>query len=206
MRQSHFAALLTIPAAIIALGLAGCGDAVVVQRTDNDAVRDLSGNWNKTDSQLTAKALIAKALAQSWADDFRTAHNGAKPIIKIGRIRVEVPGEVIDTDIFTNALVTALQESGKVRVVAANSENDQAREERKQQDVNASETTRKESFQELGSDYLLVGKIATQNDQQGGQQQKFYAVSIRLTDVKTQEQIGFWNKEITKDVSRNNYK
>jgi PBP1b-binding outer membrane lipoprotein LpoB len=203
MRLSNLAALLTIPAAYIALS--GCGDAVVVHRTDNDAVRDLSGNWNKTDSQLTAKALIAKAMAQSWADDFKAAHN-AKPIIKIGRIRVEVPGEVIDTDVFTNALVTALQESGKVRVVAANAENDQAREERKQQDVNASEATRKESFQELGSDYLLVGKIATQNDQQGGQQQKFYAVSIRLTDVKTQEQIGFWNKEITKDVSRNNYK
>jgi len=204
MRQAYSAALLAIPVAVIAL--AGCGDPVVVHRTDNDAVRDLSGNWNKTDSQLTAKSLIEKAMAQSWADDFRTAHNGAKPIIKIGRIRVEVPGEVIDTDVFTNALVTALQESGKVRVVASNAENDQARDERKQQDVNASEATRKESFQELGSDYLLVGKIATQNDQQGGQQQKFYAVSIRLTDVKTQEQIGFWNKEITKDVSRSNYK
>lgn len=203
MRPSHLAALLAIPLAVIAI--AGCGDAVVVQRTDNDAVRDLSGNWNKTDSKLTAQALIAKALAQSWADDFKTAHN-AKPIIKIGRIKVEVPGEVIDTDIFTQALVQALQESGKVRVVASNAENDQAREERKQQDVNASEATRKESFQELGADYLLVGKIATQNDQQGGQQQKFYATSIRLTDVKTQEQIGFWTKEITKDVSRKNYK
>ncbi len=204
MRPSFFAALLAIPAAVIAL--AGCGDPVVVNRTDNDAVRDLSGNWNKTDSKITAKELIAKALSQSWADDFRTAHNSNKPVVKIGRIRVEVPGEVIDTDVFTNALVTALQESGKVRVVASNAENDQAREERKQQDVNASEATRKESFQELGSDFLLVGKIATQNDQQGGKQQKFYAVSIRLTDVKTQEQIGFWNTEITKDVSRSNYK
>src|SRR5271170_7299449 len=107
MRQSHLAARLTIPVVLIALASCG-GDPVVVHRTDNDAVRDLSGNWNKTDSKLTAKDLIAKAMAQSWADDFKTAHNGNKPIIKIGRIRVELPGEVIDTDVFTNALVTAL--------------------------------------------------------------------------------------------------
>jgi penicillin-binding protein activator len=205
MRHSHLAAVFAVPVALVAL--AGCGDdAVTVHRTDTNAVRDLSGNWNATDAQETAKALIAKAMAQPWADDFRAAHNNTKPVIKIGRIRVEVPGEVIDTDIFTDDLVTALQESGKVKVVASNAENDQAREERKQQDVHASDATRKESFQETGSDFLLVGTIKTQNDQQGGQQQKFYAITIKVTDVKTQEQIGFWSHKIEKDVSRANYK
>lgn len=205
MRPLPLTCLALVPAALLLL--AGCGgDGVAVRRTDSDAVRDLSGNWNATDSQTTARALIAKALSQSWADDFRAAHNGAKPVIKIGRIIVEVPGEVIDTDIFIDDLVTAIHENGKARVVASNKENDQAREERKQQDVHASEGTRKESFQEIGADYLLVGTIKTQNDQQGGQQQKFYSTTIKVTDVKTQEQIGFWNHKIAKDVSRDKYK
>lgn len=204
MRHSSLSICLSAAAAVALL--AGCGDdGVTVTRTDSNAVRDLSGNWNATDVQTTAQDLIAQAMRKSWADDFRAAHNGAKPVIKIGRIVVEA-NEVIDTDLLTNDLVEAIQENGKARVVASNKENDQAREERKQQDVQASEATRKESFQELGADFLLIGTIKTQNDQQGGKQQKFYVTTIKVTDVKTQEQIGFWTHKIAKDVSRSNYK
>jgi PBP1b-binding outer membrane lipoprotein LpoB len=193
---------LTIALLVPALAMmSGCGDTKVTRESPN-SVRDLSGNWNATDSRETAEALINQFLTRSWADDFRTAHNGQKPIVKIGRIVVRSNGDVIATDIFTNDLITALVDSGKARAVASNSETDQAREERKEQDVHASEATRKESFQELGADFLILGAINVQDDQDGGRKQKFYAVDLQLTDIKTQEQVASASKKISKYVER----
>jgi hypothetical protein len=194
--------LLTVALLVPVLAvMSGCGDTQVTRESPN-SVRDLSGNWNATDSRETAEAVTTQFLTRSWADDFRVAHNGQKPVVKIGRITVRSNGDVIATDIFTNDLITALVDSGKARAVASNSETDQAREERKQQDVHASEATRKESFQELGADFLIQGVINVQDDQDGDRKQKFYAVDLKMTDIKTQEQVASASKKISKYVKR----
>lgn len=183
--------------------LSGCGETKV-DRTSANAVRDLSGKWNATDSRETAEALIAKALASPWADDFTKQHN-RKPVVKVGEIKVRVD-EVVNTEIFTDDLITALVNSGKAKAVSATSDSAQARQERKEQDVNASEQTRKESFQEIGADFLILGTISAQNDQEANKQQKFYAISLKLTDIKTQELVGIFNHKIAKDVDRADWK
>jgi hypothetical protein len=177
----------------------GCGEQKIT-RTDENAVIDISGNWNATDSRLVAEALIAQALQSPWADDFKKVNNRT-PVVKIGRIKPITNGDVINTNIFADDLVRALISSGKARAVASTSEVDQAREERKEQDVHASEATRKPGFQEIGTDYLIIGTIEVQDDQADGKRQKFYSTTIKLTDVKTQEQIPF-NKKISKVVER----
>ncbi len=191
-------ALILLPTALALT--TGCGDQKIT-RTDENAVIDLSGNWNATDSRLVAEALIAQALQSPWADDFKKANNRT-PVVKIGRIKPVTNGDVINTDIFANDLVRAIVNSGKARAVASTSESDQAREERKEQDVHASETTRKPGFQETGTDYLIIGTINVQDDQAGGKRQKFYSTDLKLTDVKTQEQVWFGNKKISKLVER----
>lgn len=178
----------------------GCGDQKIT-RTDENAVIDLSGNWNATDSRFVAESLITQALQSPWADDFKKANNRT-PVVKIGRIKPITNGDVINTDIFANDLVRAIVNSGKARAVASTSESDQAREERKEQDVHAGEATRKPGFQETGTDYLIIGTINVQDDQAGGKRQKFYSTDLKLTDVKTQEQVWFGNKKISKLVER----
>ncbi|MBA3698336.1 MAG: penicillin-binding protein activator LpoB [Planctomycetes bacterium] len=178
----------------------GCGGKTV-NRTDENAVIDLSGNWNATDSRMVADALIADCLEFPWADQFKVKNNRI-PVVKTGRIKVVTNGDVVNTEIFTNDLQRALLRSGKAQPVASNSETDQAREERKDQDVNASETTRKESFQETGSDFLIIGTINVQDDQEGGTKQKFYSVDLKMTDVKTQQQVWIGNKKISKLIKR----
>jgi hypothetical protein len=194
------AALLLAP---VALTVTGCGETKV-SRTDNRAVRDLSGRWNATDSRETAEDLIAQALKGAWIENFVKTNN-RNPTVKIGKITVRVD-EVINTEIFTNDLIRALVNSGRVDVVASSSETEQARQERKEQDVNASEATRKESFQEVGADFIIIGTIASQNDQEDNLQQKFYSVDLKVTDIKTQKQVGFWNHKVTKDVERSSWK
>ncbi|HEX3133289.1 MAG TPA: penicillin-binding protein activator LpoB [Planctomycetota bacterium] len=191
------AALILLPAAIALT--TGCGQTVT--RTEENAVIDLSGNWNATDSRQTADAMIADCLEFPWADQFKVKNNRI-PVVKTGRIKVVTNSDVVNTEIFTNDLQRALLRSGKAQPVASNSENDQAREERKEQDVNASETTRKESFQETGCDFLIIGTINVQDDQHGGKKQKFYSVDLKMTDVKTQQQVWIGNKKISKLVER----
>ncbi len=188
-------AALTAPT----IAVTGCGKTV--ERVDQNTVVDLSGDWNDVDSKQTAEAMIADSLKRPWADDFRTKKT-RNPTVKVGRVVVRTDGDVINTEIFTNDLVREFINSGKVDVVASTNDTDQTRAERADQDKNASEATRKESFQEQGSDFLLTGSIGVQNDQEGSEKVKFYSVDLKLTDVQSQRQVWIGNKKIKKIVKR----
>jgi penicillin-binding protein activator len=205
MRQFIAPLIATCCLSATLLIMSSCGDETTVRRTESDATRDLSGNWNATDSRLTAEALIADCISRPWMDNFNKANNRL-PVVKVGRVKVVTNGDVINTEIFTTDLVRALINSGRAEAVASTSEVDQAREERKQQDVNASEATRKEGFQEIGADFLIIGTINVQDDQAGGKMQKFYSTDLKMTDIKTQKQVWIGNHKIAKDVTRSNYK
>ncbi len=97
-------------------------------------------------------------------------------MIKIGRM-VNKSDEDISTRIFTDDIRSALINSGDVKVVASSDETENSREERRDQDVNASAETRRESFQETGCDVLLTGSIDVQHDIAGERKQKFYSVN-----------------------------
>jgi penicillin-binding protein activator len=198
MRTLLAASLILLPTALALT--TGCGGTTIT-RTEENAVIDLSGNWNATDSRQVADALIADCLDFPWAEQFKMKNNRV-PTVKTGRIKVITNGDVVNTEIFTNDLQRALLRSGKAQPVSSNSETDQAREERKDQDINASEETRKESFQETGADFLIIGTINVQDDQAGGTRQKFYSVDLKMTDVKTQQQVWIGNKKISKLVER----
>lgn len=179
--------------------LAGCGKTV--SRENPKTVYDLSGNWNDIDSQQTAEVMIAKSMLSPWADNFIAAHK-KNPTVKVGRVVVRTDGDVINTEIFTNDLVRAFINSGKVDVVASSGDTEQTRAERAEQDKNASESTRKESFQEQGCDFLLTGSIGVQNDQEGDQQIKFYSVDLSLTDIQSQKKVWMDNNKFKKKINR----
>ena len=199
VRAALAAAVLASP-----LALTGCGETTV-NRTDPNAVRDLSGNWNATDSQQVATTVIADITNAPWIGQFQQK-NGRNPVIKIGKI-YNRSTEDISTKVFTNDIRRSLLNTGKVDLVASTDESQQARDERKDQDINASAETRKESFQETGADFLLEGAIEVQHDQAGNEKQKFYAVDMNLTDIKTQRLVYEPPPvKIAKDINRKKYK
>lgn len=195
--------LATSLLAIIALAapvlITGCGKTV--ERLDPNTDVNLSGDWNDQDSKQTAEVMITDSLKRPWADDFKAKKNRT-PTIKVGRVIVRTNGEVINTEIFTNDLIREYINSGKVDVVASSADTEQTRAERAEQDKNASEATRKESFQEQGCDFLLTGSIGVQDDQEGSKKIKFYSVDLKLTDVQSQKQVWIGNKKIKKLVER----
>lgn len=196
MKPSHLIASL---AAVAALALVtGCGTEV--QRVDETQAIDLSGSWNDTDSRLVAEEMIKDSLQRPWADEFIAKQN-RKPVVRVRRILIRAE-EVINPTIMTDSIVQELVNSGKVRAVAEEALVDQARNERVDQEKQASAESRKQSFQELGADYVLTGTIESQLDQEGSKAVKFYKATFKLVDVTTQEIAWQRSKSVKKLVKR----
>ena len=86
---------------LLACGLlAGCGGGKQVTRLDVEAVTDLSGKWNDTDSRLVAEEMIGDCLSRPWLTEFAVS-KGSKPVVTVGLIRNK-SSEHIDTEVFTS--------------------------------------------------------------------------------------------------------
>ncbi len=179
--------------------LAACA-STQVRRVDVDAVKDLSGRWNDSDSRLTAEEMIADCLARPWLEKARSA-KGDSPTVIVGTVRNQ-SHEHINTETFVEDLQRALINSGRVEFVASKGERGEVRDERLDQDSNASEETRKEHGRESGADFMLSGAINTILDKEGGHSIMLYQVNLKLLNMKT-NQIA-WNgaKKIKKEIKQ----
>lgn len=187
-----------VTALISALLLAGC--ATRVDRISPDETRDLSGNWNDTDSRLVSEEMISDVLARNWLQDYRRLNN-ANPTVIVGEIR-NLSHEHINVNTFVNDLARALINSGDVTFVASRTEREQIRQERKDMDLHASEETRKAMGRELGADFMLQGTINSILDVEGKREVRFYQVDLTLFSLADNRQVWLGQKQIKKFVTR----
>jgi uncharacterized protein (TIGR02722 family) len=193
LSKSSAAALM-----VLAVFLAGCSTSVT--RMDASEVKDLSGAWNDTDSQMVAAEMMKDALNRAWIGDFSAANN-RKPAVIVGEVR-NLSDEHISVSAFIEELQRNLINSGKVVFVASSNERKEIRGERADQDVNASEATRKAMGRELGADFMLKGTINTIIDVSGSDQLRYYQVNLTL--ISLVDNVIVWNgeKKIKKMVER----
>lgn len=187
----------------IALALAAASLAcapVQVHRLDVKEQKDLSGRWNDTDARLVAEEMIGDSLARPWLPG-ATQRLQRTPTVIVGAVRNQSM-EHINTDTLVEELQRALINSGQVSFVASKDERLQLREERKDQDANASDATRKAHGEEQGADYVLSGGINAIQDQASGEKVVFYQVNLKLLDVKTNQIVWNGQKQIKKNVIR----
>lgn len=190
-----------IPSLIIAMTLAGlsaCGQKVT--RVESDTVMDLSGNWNDTDSRLVADEMIQDALSRSWLTKFNR-EQGKPPTVIVGEVR-NLSHEHINTRTFIADMERALINSGEVDFVASSEERQEVRSERKDQDLHASEETRKAMGQETGADFMLKGTINTIIDAVSGEQVRFYQVDLTLIDMANNRKVWVGQKKIKKTIEK----
>lgn len=187
---------LAIVAAVAVLTMSGC--ATEVKRVGVEEVKDLSGNWNDTDSRLVSEEMIRDSLSGGWID--RHEKNSKKaPTVIVGNIR-NLSHEHINTRTFVSDLERAYVNSGRVDVVASKTEREGIREERADMDLNATEASRKEMGKEAGADYMLIGTINTIIDASGGEQIRFYQVDLTLVSVADNRKVWTGQKKLKKDV------
>ena len=189
---------LVVLSAILTFSITGCGTKIT--RTSADAVTDLSGNWNDTDSRLVSEEMIQDVLSRNWLTRFSRKH-GKPPTVIVGTIR-NLSHEHINTRTFINDLEKDLINSGEVEFVASANERGEIREERREQDLHAREDTRKAMGQEIGADFMLKGSINTIVDAIKGEQARFYQVDLTLIDLESNRKVWVGQKKIKKTIEK----
>jgi penicillin-binding protein activator len=183
---------------LVLLSLTACG--TTVKRMDVDEVKDISGNWNDTDSRLTAEEMIQDCLARPWLNKAKDS-KGKEPTVIVGTVKNQ-SHEHINTETFVEDLQRALINSSQVEFVASKGERGDVRDERLDQETHASEDTRKEHGQETGADFMLSGAINTIQDSEGGKSVMLYQVNLKLLNMKTNQIAWNGQKKIKKFVKR----
>ena len=92
--------------------------------------------------------------------------------------------------------------SGKVQFVAGQDQRTEVRDERKDQDLNASSATRSAMGQEAGADYMMQGTINTIIDAAGDTSVKYYQVDLRLINMHNNVISWVGQKKIKKIVQQ----
>ena len=183
-------------------GMVACKPTIT--REDPNSVKDLSGKWNDTDSRKVSREMIDDVLSQRWLSKF-TAKRNQMPTVIVGKVR-NLSHEHINTKTFIADIRRALINSGEVSFVASSQERGEIREERKDQDLHASEATRKAMGNEAGADFMLKGTINTIIDAIEGEQVRFYQVDLTLIDLSSNRVVWAGQQKIKKSVEKSGFR
>ncbi|HWK90028.1 MAG TPA: penicillin-binding protein activator LpoB [Longimicrobium sp.] len=191
--------------ALAAFVLVSGGCATQVTRVSPEQQIDLSGRWNDADSRLVAEELIRLSFdtqqGGDWAVRHMQAHAGARPTVIIGSVRNRSM-EQIPVGTFVRDLEQAYLRSGQVAVVASRDEREEVREEKLDQQENATADTRARLARERGADYMLQGDIQSIEDREGRRRVVYYQVDLVLVNVETNEKTWTGQHKIKKMVER----
>ncbi|HKL78567.1 MAG TPA: penicillin-binding protein activator LpoB [Gammaproteobacteria bacterium] len=180
---------------LVAAGLTACG-GTKVSRVGADKAIDVTDKWNSTDSRLVAKQMIKDMVSFPWLSKWNKNHD-RPPRVIIKNVRNK-SHEHIPTDTFINDLKRAMLRSGKVEFVSGGAAREDVRQERKEQDVYASEDSRAQMGAETGADFTLAGSINSTVQQADGTRVTFYQVDLNLVDMTTTQEVWYGQKKIKK--------
>ena len=187
----------------MALPLLLVGCTTKVSRVQSNSTIDLSGRWNDADSRLVAEQMINDCLSQRWLYKWESANK--RPTVIIGKI-VNNSHEHINTETFSKDIERSLLNSGKVNFVAQKIERDQVRDEKADQEVNASVQTAKSLHEETGADLMMIGTLNSIVDQEGKEAVVYYQVNMELVDIESNMKVWIGDKKIKKFVERSTTK
>lgn len=189
--------ILLVAAAVI---LGGCATGPTVTRTASDEVIDLSGRWNDTDSRLTAETMVSSMLSGGWLERF-ISDESREPVVIVGSVRNR-SSEHIDAETFIKDIERELINSGRVIFVAGGDARDEIRDERDDQQSNATQNTAAALAAETGADFMMQGIITSQTDAIDGKRATLYKVDMELIGLENNQKVWIEVKQIKKLVEQ----
>lgn len=193
-RSAHVLGRIAL-AGLLALGLAACGGTKVSRGGVEEAI-DVTDQWNATDSRLVAQQMIEDMLSFPWLGRWERNHE-RMPRVIVQSVRNK-SHEHIPVDTFINDLKRAMLRSERVQFVSGGAAREAVREERKEQDVYATEESRARMGAEEGADFALSGSIHSTVQQAEGTRVTFYQVDLNLIDLTSTEEVWYGQKKIRK--------
>ena len=189
---------------VSALILASCATTGVT-RLEDGYDEDLSGYWNDTDIRIVSENLVDECLSAPWILDYLMESNNVKPTVIVGRIQNR-SSEHMDTTIISKKFEMALVNSGKVKTVADFEFRDDVREEKLDQQYNASSETAAELGAEIGADFMLQGSVKFNLDQVSNTAIRTYYVDMELINIETGEKVWLGQDTVKKKVQKSSYR
>lgn len=188
---------------LIALALMAGGCARTTrQGTDFSNNRGPTENrvFTERDANVVYAGMVDDCLSKPWADRW-FEQTDELPKMFVGTVRV-AERERIDTLQVTRQIEEELINSGRVRVLADKSQREELREERLDQRVFTRESDIKLLANELGADFIMIGRIGTQRyRQEAGGRVTYFQVNLELLDIETGEKVWAQTEEIRKVAS-----
>lgn len=170
-----------------------------VTRVGTEQTIDISGNWNNSDSRMTAEELTGKILAANWIETHQNEHQGKKPVVVVGFVQNK-SHEHIEAETFMSDIESSFIQSQKVRLVQGGKKREELRAEKEDQQTNASVSSMKKFGLENGADFILQGSINSIVDSHKRQKVVYYQVNLELTNIQTNEVVWIGEKKIAKYV------
>lgn len=169
-----------------------------VTRIDPVDTPDISGNWNYTDSRMTAEEMINQSLTGKWLGDHLQT-KGKKPVVIVGFV-TNKSHEHIEAETFMNDLEKSFVTTEKVGLVQSGKKREEMRGEKSDQQTNASVSTMKKFGLEKGADYILQGSINSIVDAFKRKKTVTYQIDLVLTNIETNEVVWIGDKKLSKNV------
>lgn len=186
-------------AGLAVVTLAGCAPTREVNRVDPKTAIDVDYRFNDVDARQVYVGMVNDALARPWIDNFVRENSGRRPVVIVGPVKNETQ-DYLDTKMFTTQIERELINSGKVRFVAMADQRDPIRAERLQGQEWSRPETRKQMKNELGADYIVLGRVADDKprtlDGRGGV--AYYQVNLEVIDLESNEKVFIGTQEIKK--------
>jgi hypothetical protein len=184
--------------------LASCSTLGVTRLEDNYD-EDLSGYWNDTDIRIVSENLVDECLSAPWIIDYLLNSGNMKPTVIVGNIQNR-SSEHMDTTIISKKFEIALVNSGKVTTVADFEFRDDLREEKLDQQYNASSETAAELGEEIGADFILQGSVKFNLDQTSKTAIRTYYVDMELINIETGQKVWLGQDTVKKKVQKSSYR
>jgi uncharacterized protein (TIGR02722 family) len=180
--------VFVLAACLVALVTMSCATTSGTTRVSADAQIDLTGRWNDSDVRIVCDTLIADALASPRIDayikDFAGKNGGELPTVIVGRFK-NASSEHIDTSIISGIMRTAIINSGKLEFVEGGDMREAIREERQDQQANASEATASALANETGANFMMTGEVNATVEKAGNTTVRAYFVKASITNMET---------------------
>jgi penicillin-binding protein activator len=169
-----------------------------VTRIDPVDTPDISGNWNYTDSRLTAEKLTSQILTEKWLGN-HLLDKGKKPVVIVGMV-TNKSHEHIEAETFMSDLERSFITTDKVGLVQSGKKREEMRAEKADMQTNASVSTMKKFGLEKGADYILQGSINSIVDPYKRKKTTTYQVNLTLTNIESNEVVWIGEEKIAKIV------
>jgi penicillin-binding protein activator len=181
--------------------LSSC-ETTKVKRVDAGTQKELSGYWNAVDVKIVCESLVNDCLSSARVNQEIKARGNKKPVVIVGKFK-NASDEHIDTEIITSIMENAIFNSGKLDFVAGGDTRANLREEKQDQQGNASDATAAALGKEIGADFMMTGSVRTIVDRDGNRSVRTYFVTAELTNIETNARMWMGqNNSITKEVTR----